>query len=153
MKSLNYKLLLALLLVFTISSCSKDDDSDSNTETNMILLVNTVQSGNWRVTKFIDSGDDETSHFIGYNFTFNSDKTLIATNGTNTYNGTWSIVESNSSDDSIDDLDIIISFTSSIDFEELTEDWDIISRTNTKLELNHVIGGNGGTDYLTFEKN
>lgn len=37
--------------------------------------------------------------------------------------------------------------------DELTDDWDIISYTDTKIQLVDVSGGNGGTDYLTFEKN
>jgi hypothetical protein len=39
------------------------------------------------------------------------------------------------------------------DFEDLNDDWDIISRSSTKIELIDISGGNGGTDYLTFEKN
>lgn len=37
--------------------------------------------------------------------------------------------------------------------DELTDDWDIISYSATKIQLIDVSGGNGGTDYLTFEKN
>lgn len=44
-------------------------------------------------------------------------------------------------------------FTSPPDFEELTDDWDIISQTSSKIELIDISGGNGGTDYLTFQKN
>ena len=153
MKTLFFKSLLVFILIFTISSCSNDDDDNSNSDTNQTNIENTVQDGTWRVTKFIDSGDDETNNFNGYAFTFNNNNSLIAENGNTTNNGSWSITDSNSSDDSIDDLDFNISFTSPPDFEELTEDWDIISRTDTKIELIHVSGGNGGTDYLTFEKN
>jgi len=39
------------------------------------------------------------------------------------------------------------------DFEDLNDDWDFISQSATKVELIDVSGGNGGTDYLTFEKN
>jgi hypothetical protein len=39
------------------------------------------------------------------------------------------------------------------DFEDLNDDWDIISHSPTKIELKDVSGGNGGTDYLTFENN
>jgi hypothetical protein len=53
----------------------------------------------------------------------------------------------------MDDLDFNIAFTAPANFLELTYDWDIQSRTDTKIELIDVSGGNGGTDYLTFEKN
>jgi hypothetical protein len=155
MKTLFLNSVLVFAFAFTVLSCSNDDDDNSNssTDTNQTNIENTVQAGTWMVTKFIDSGEDETNNFSGYSFTFNDNNTLVATNGTNSYDGSWSITDSNSSDDSIDDLDFNISFTTPSDFEELTEDWDIISRTDTKIELIHISGGNGGTDYLTFEKN
>jgi len=154
MKTLFLNSVLVFAFTFTVLSCSNDDDnSNSNTDTNQTNIENNVQAGTWRVTKFIDSGEDETSNFNGYSFTFNDNNTLVATNGTNSYDGSWSITDSNSNDDSIDDLDFNISFATPSDFEELTEDWDIISSTDTKIELIHVSGGNGGTDYLTFEKN
>ena len=153
MKALFFKSFFVYVLAFTFSSCSSEDDDNSNSDTNQTNIENTVQAGTWRVTKFIDSGDDETSNFSGYTFTFNVNNTLVAANGTNSYNGSWSITDSNSNDDSMDDLDFNISFASPSDFEELTEDWHFISRTDTKIELIHVSGGNGGTDYLTFEKN
>jgi hypothetical protein len=78
---------------------------------------------------------------------------LTSDNGTNTYEGTWSISDSNSSDDSPDDLDFNILFNLTNDFEDLNDDWDILSVTASKIELVDVSGGNGGTDFLTFEKN
>lgn len=153
MKALFFKSLVVFVLTFSVSSCSNDDDDNSNSDTIQTNIENTIQTGTWRVTKFIDSGDDETNNFSGYAFTFNANQTLVAENGNTTNNGSWSITDSNSNDDSIDDLDFNISFTSPPDFEELTEDWDIVTRSDAKIELIHISGGNGGTDYLTFEKN
>lgn len=51
------------------------------------------------------------------------------------------------------EVDFNIFFASPADFAELTEDWNIISYSATKIDLIHVSGGNGGTDLLTFEKN
>lgn len=144
-----------LSLVFAVS-CSKDDDNqtdDNATNNTQTTVQSNVQSGTWRITKFIDSGTDETNHFQGYNFTFNSTGVLNANNGTNNYDGTWSIIDSNSNDDSQDDLDFNINFNLTNDFEDLNDDWDFISQSSTKVELIDVSGGNGGTDYLTFEKN
>lgn len=153
-----------LLLVSTLSMslmasmCSSDDDgmnpSDSN---NISELEDITQTGAWSITYYIDSGDDETNHFTNYTFTFNTDGTLVATNGDTTVNGTWSITnDSNSSDDddnnSSSDTDFNIFFASPPNFEDLTDDWDIIEITNSKIELIDVSGGNGGTDYLTFTK-
>ena len=141
--------LLCLAGFVTFTSCSKDDSSNNNTTTG---VQNTVKAGTWQITSFIDSGNDETNHFHNYSFTFSDNNALAATNGTNTFTGTWSIDDSNSNDDSIDDLHFNINFNLSNDFEDLNEDWQIVSRTSTRIELIHISGGNGGTDYLTFEK-
>ena len=144
---------LALSVIITSSSCSSDDDdSGSNTNATEILAIeNTMESGNWRVTYFFDTDSDESSDFNGYTFTFADTGVLTATNGSSTIIGTWSVTNSSSSS-SNSDLDFNISFVSPPDFEELSDDWDIISYTSTKIELIDVSGGNGGTDYLTFEK-
>ena len=141
--------ILYFVSIFIIVSCS-NDDSNNNVQS---TIQNNVASGTWRITKFIDSGVDETNHFTGYNFTFNTNGVINANNGSNNYNGTWSITDSNSNDDSQNDLDFNINFVLTNDFEDLNDDWDFISQSAIKIELIYISGGNGGTDYLTFEKN
>jgi hypothetical protein len=145
------KLQVAFMVLFSliISSCSKDDSASSVKD----IVDNTVSNGTWKITYFYDSDTDETGHFTGYNFTFGDNNELTATNGTNTFTGSWNLMNSNSNDDSLDDLDFIISFASPDNFEDLSEDWEILTRTSTKIELQHVSGGDGGTDLVTFEKN
>ncbi len=151
MKHLNSTILVCLMGLFLFSSCNKNDNNPTNTTKDRIQ--NTLQNGTWKITKFIDSGTDETNHFTGYNFTFNSSGVLTAINGSINHNGTWSITDSNSNDDSQDDLDFNINFNLTNDFEDLNDDWDFVSESANKIELIDVSGGNGGTDYLTFEKN
>jgi hypothetical protein len=37
-------------------------------------------------------------------------------------------------------------------FESITDDWDVLSASSSKIELKHTSGGDGSIDYLTFEK-
>ena len=83
----------------------------------------------------------------------NVNNVLTASNGTNNYTGTWSITDNSSNDDSISHLDFNIEFSSPAQFEELSDDWEIIEKSTNLIKLKDVSGGNGGTDYLTFEKN
>ena len=151
------KLISAFIFLFIVtifSSCSDEDDSTVNNSVDPTPVINIVNNGTWRVTLYEDSGVDETSNFTGYNFSFDAGNVLTATNGTNTYSGTWSVTSDNSMDDSpSNDLDFNIAFSAPANFAELTEDWNIISYTATKVQLVHVSGGGGGTDYVTFEKN
>jgi hypothetical protein len=153
MKDQKIKLLWGILLVISFGMVSCSDNDEGPDLPSMQEIEDTMNSGNWRITKFIDSGKDETNHFTGYDFVFNENGVLETSNGTNTYSGTWSVSDSNSSDDSPDDLDFNILFNLTNDFEDLNDDWDILSITPSKIELVDVSGGNGGTDFLTFEKN
>lgn len=128
-------------------ACNNEDSTNSN----QTKVVSTVSSGTWRITYFYDTDKEETANFTGFNFTFGS--SLTATKGSTTYTGTWSVTDSNSNDDSMDDLHFNILFTAPPDFEDLSDDWDILEMTDTKIKLIDISGGNGGTDYLTFEKN
>ncbi|NIX63803.1 hypothetical protein HB672_02555 [Gaetbulibacter sp. S0825] len=143
------------MLCFSLMSltCSNDDENVNDNNQQISQIENIVESGTWRITNYIDSGENETSDFTGYNFSFNSDGSLIASNGTNTLTGTWSITDDSSSSDDDIDFNIFFPVSDNNDFEDLNDDWDIISNTSTKIELIDISGGNGGTDNLTFEKN
>jgi hypothetical protein len=145
-----YAVLSVLFFVNTASMCSSDD---SSSDTNQTIVINTAISGTWRITNYVDSGVVKTNNFSGFNFTFSQNGTLTAVGNGLTTSGTWSVTDRNSNDDSLSDLDFNIAFTSPANFFDLTDDWDIISRTDTRIQLIDVSGGNGGTDYLTFEKN
>ena len=148
MKENRWIVILGVVLIGFLASFSKDRHRQTKNN-----IENYIQSGTWRITKFIDSGTDETAHFTGYTFSFNSGGLLRATNGSNTYDGTWSITDSNSKDDTQDDLDFNINFSAPADFEDLSDDWDFLSHYENRIELRDISGGNGGVDYLTFQKN
>ena len=107
-----------------------------------------MSDGTWEITKYSDDGVDETAQFSAYTFTFDSNGTVSAGD----FSGTWSTSEDNSNDDSNSDVDFNIAFAVLNHLDDLTDDWEITSQTKDKLELQDVSGGNGGTDYLTFEK-
>lgn len=159
MKKIDFKIVvvaLVMLSLTTISCSSNDDNSQEQPEQQAISEIeNNLINGSWRITEFIDSNEDETNHFAGFNFTFGTDGILTAGNSSSSYEGTWSITDSSSDDDddSPDDLDFNINFNLSNDFEDLNDDWDIVTQSGNKIELMDISGGNGGTDSLIFEKN
>lgn len=159
MKSIGIKTGLLVFLIFIIANASCSDDDrlinlpPQNENLTQTQTETSVEEGIWRISLFIDSGVDETKNFAGYKFIFNPSKVLDSGNGINDYKGTWSITDSNSADDTQNDLDFNIHFNLTNDFEDLNEDWGFISNSASKIELIDVSGGNGDTDYLTFEKN
>jgi len=50
-------------------------------------------------------------------------------------------------------MDFNLNFNVTNNFQDLNDDWDFISQSETKIELIDISGGGGGTDYLTFVKN
>jgi hypothetical protein len=138
MKVLKFKVLL-LMLFTAFASCDYDDKSSTSN------LTNIVNKRSWKITLFNDSGKDELSFFNGYTFTF-ANGIVTAIKATSKVEGSYTT--------GIDDdtPKLVLDFGAKEPFDELNEDWQILEETNTKIRLEHISGGNGGTDLLTFEK-
>ncbi|MDD3876992.1 MAG: hypothetical protein PHT69_10245 [Bacteroidales bacterium] len=128
-----------IFLAIFITSCSKDDNSNTGNVTEII------EEGDWKIVLFNEDGNDELYHFTGYSFVFNNG-TVTASKNSSTITGTYS----NTTDSGNNKL--ILDFGTSQPFDELNDDWHILEQTNVKIRLEDVSGGNGGTDLLTFEK-
>ncbi|MGJ8667653.1 MAG: hypothetical protein ACSHW7_14880 [Patiriisocius sp.] len=98
--------------------------------------------GTWFVSNYDEDGDNQTNDYAGYTLDFDSNGTVIATNGT-AIDGTW--------DAQNNDTKLFLNFNA-FPFDEFNDDWDVISSSNTEVVLRDVSGGNGGTDNLTFTK-
>ena len=75
------KLVFCIILITVLFGCRKPQDTPA--------LQSIFLDGTWRITLFKDNGNNLTYLFSPWLFTFNSDKTLQVTNGTDTYAGTW----------------------------------------------------------------
>ena len=147
MKKLKLISILSLLFVLNVASMCSDDDDTSSQVSNPTEIASTLADGQWIVTLYKENDVVQTSNYSGYNFTFGTDSALSATNGTTTQSGDWSTY----TDSGYTKLDIMFTALDG-PFEEISEDWNVISRTATKIELKHVSGGDGSSDYLTLEK-
>lgn len=140
---MRFKLIFSIsILAILFSSCKKDDHSATPSST----VATTIQQGTWRITLYNDSGTDELYHFAGFNFTFSS-SSVSAVKGSTTITGTFhSHVDSNKTK-------FVLNFGSTVPFDELNDDWEVVERTDTRIRLQDVSGGGSGTDLVTFEKN
>jgi hypothetical protein len=100
------------------------------------------------VAQYSDDGNDETVDFNGYDFTFGMDNSLtVSTNMDPLQNGTWRVVR-----DSDGQLEVYLNLGDDGDvFSELTDDWDLVSITETRLELKDL-DDDGTQDNLVFER-
>ena len=142
-------ILLSIGLLTMASACSKWQNNQQQ-----ITKIST--DGTWIISSYIDDGDDETNDFSTFRLNFLTggvpNGTDLLSSSSTPYAGTWSITDSNSNDDSLDDLDFNMNFNVGNKLDDLSDDWDIISYTDTEIKLIDVSGGGGGTDYLTLTK-
>lgn len=140
----NIKNLLASLplLAIILFSCTKNDDNSSGEGNNIA-----PSAGTWKVTYFFDK-QNETNNYTHYTFEFGSNGSLTATDGSQTWSGTW-LTGFDDSDDKF-----LIDFTGTVPspLSELEEDWRIITIEDNFMHFEHTSGGNGDTDVLKFTK-
>jgi len=139
MKFIQKLLPLLLLTVFLFPSC--DDHSAGNNN------QAAPAAGAWKVSYFYDK-QDETSYYTGYTFEFGANGSLSASQGNQTWNGTWAT----GFDDSANKFLIDFSGTIPSILGELEEDWRIIRMEADLMHFEHTSGGNGDTEVLKFSK-
>ncbi|HPG73597.1 MAG TPA: hypothetical protein PLM49_04845 [Bacteroidales bacterium] len=139
-----YKFILIGLLAFMPLAYSCTNETNSLTPDG---LNNTIKNDTWVVSLFKEDNYDETYHFSGYVFSFGDNGVISAVKQSSTIAGTYS----SGNDDS--KLKLIIDFGNQVPFDELNEDWEVIGSSNTKINLQHVSGGDGSIDILEFTKN
>ncbi|WP_299223334.1 hypothetical protein [uncultured Psychroserpens sp.] len=116
------------------------DGGNGNDDLEAILT-----DGLWIVASYTEDADDQTSDYAGYELDFIMDGTVTASNGSNTNNGTWSVISAGNQ--------MTLNFGTDLPFEEFNDDdWDVISVSNNQVVIQDVSGGGGGTDTLTLQK-
>ncbi len=184
---------------------SANDDCANCTNSHLLDVLTACTE--WYVDKLERDDEDLEDSLSGYRFNFSADGTFSAKMGSTAYSGSWessgtgnnilvditisdipeieetwrlheielengeSKVDLRIGDDRLrfkndctridlangnngeNEVDFNIFFESPTAFNRLSEDWEIISYTSSKIELRHISGGNGDTDLLTFEKN
>jgi hypothetical protein len=135
--------LLALLLIISaaFSNCKKEDQiTPLNTIINSVVIP-----GEWKITSFNELSTDKTDKYKTYSFKFNTNGTIIANTMGSSANGAWSTVHDK------DHLNMIIYFATS-PLNDLNDNWQIVSQTDSVLALQHHPSANDGVNYLTFHR-
>lgn len=112
-------------------------------ENNIVALdfATTITNGSWEIPYFyVDS--EKTASYSGYSFVFNSDKSVVATNGTISETGQWESTVQNGV------RELKINFSSEL-LSKLNDNWELFEFNNSKIRLRDV---SNSTSYLYFEK-
>jgi len=134
MKNKIYLMVFLIAALATASSCKKEDNSSSSSSTSSNVSAY-ITSGSWRINYYHESGDDHTSNFDGYTFTFSTSGTMSATNSGGTTSGTWEVDDSN-----VNEFHMSIGSTSPL--LDLNHGWIITSQSAAEIhmkddDLNH----------------
>lgn len=125
------------LVTLLVISCSKSETTDPTAD--LTANQNMVSTGDWKVTQYLDSGKDETSDFSFLNVSFNADGTIVVTDGTSSYSGTWTLSAASSSSDDTGYDDKNHKFTISIAgdklMQKLSKKWLAVKVTETEIWL------------------
>jgi hypothetical protein len=162
MKTLRQFSLKPVLVIIKINSAcapSSDDlktDYRSNGVTpidnqNSVTII--VTDGTLKIDLYCDPALNESIDFKVITFSFEENNLLTASDGTNTYNGTWSLTDTNGYIDNFSNLKFDISFTSPLNFVETIDRWEIIDKSSSTIKLNDVIYGSGEKSFPSFSKN
>lgn len=137
------------LLLISLISCDEGIQ-----KTNLSRVQGIMQEGTWRISYFYDTNVDETAIYSNYTFEFDQSAILAATDGTNSFSGTWRIIDNNQllDLDDLTDLSFNILFAAPPSFAKLAGNWSIIEITETKVKLTTTDITTGTIDYLTFDR-
>jgi len=144
---LKFRILPALAMICVFWSCTKtepaaplDTQQVATSDAVDALITNNVSTGTYKVTKFAEQGESQTSEFKGYTFDFQAGGVLRAkTNENKVVKGTWRLNEAQTR------LRIDISGTDNLN--DVEGDWKVVSITDTQIILR-----NDHPDHLVFTK-
>lgn len=116
-----------------ISNCSRDE---ANNNISPSKVTNTVSSGSWHVTYFGDKDKEEASHLNEYKFTFMDSNIITAIREGRVVKGTWQTDADKAS------VKLNIKFDDPAHLDELSEEWQVLERTDTRIKLLRVSDAN-----------
>lgn len=133
--------LIILGMTFLMSSCT-DDVSDDSQNDNLF-------HSDWYVSQYLKEGKDETSAFQGYFFEFSDSNLLTARKGSSIITGTWNLITDSGRQKLIINMNVSDGY-----FEEISEDWIVIEKTEKLIRLEDLSGSspNNQKDILHFSR-
>lgn len=140
------KLALILSLIFLVS-CNTDDDAGDVVTNEFEQIKIILPQGEWKVSNFYESQADHTADFESFTFTFKEDGTVYGQTDLYTENGTWNYESTSEFGEQL-----VLQFSGTTPFDEITEDWKIVSLSISKIELSKVSSNEEDTKLLTFSK-
>jgi hypothetical protein len=138
-------------LGWSLTACDESDTA-SIPLLNEIVVGNRLREGNWRITNFTHQSINKTANYTGVIFDFDALSVVLNNTQTLPVAGSWGITDEGF--EGQPELVFNMALTSvEPRFIAISDDWDIIESTVSKLRLKDENIESSTIDYLTFEKN
>jgi hypothetical protein len=118
------------IIPLSLFSCSSSNDGNglfSNSKNNIETFL--IEESQWRVAQFIEDGENETDDFQGYLFSFDKNGEVVAAGNGNNIVGTYKVFKDDGK------VELSMTFSAGYPFDELTDDWYYISRTENSIQF------------------
>lgn len=149
-----FKITLIFIALNVFLACDNDRDDIALSAAEAAQLTHIMKLGEWKVSAYTYNGDDKTANYSNYVFVFEESNNLTVTSSSENIIGTWRVSNDSGSEfDSYDDVDFNLFFSSTGKLGELTSNYDVISATNTEVQLSLEDSSNGNNALLTFSRN
>lgn len=147
------RIIILCMSIATLSLTSCDEsDTSSIPLLNEITVGNRLREGNWRITNFTYQSTNKTVDYAGVVFDFDLISVAVSNTQTLPVAGSWGITDEGF--EGQPELVFTMALTSvEPRFTKISDDWDIVESTDTKLRLKDENTETSTIDYLTFEKN
>lgn len=136
-------------------TCDEDDDNDfddddcDNCTTNDLETV-FADCSEWTVDGLERNDNDLEDNYVGYTFEFNSDGSILVTQGANTFNGTWNASGTGNNISVTIDIPGLPDFNDTWNLHEIDQDddeWEVDLRLgDDRLEFESDCESNGNVD-------
>ncbi|MGB3150340.1 MAG: hypothetical protein WBB27_06715 [Maribacter sp.] len=108
---------------------------------------NIMMGGEWVVASYIEADMDSAVNYNGYSVQFMANNQISVLEGGEAFGeGLWRVLRN-----SEEELKVYLNFGDNMPFDELTDDWKLVTVTNARIELKHVNDDESITT-LVFEK-
>jgi hypothetical protein len=140
--------LISILVFGSIVGC----DSEDLPLVKELTISERMTSGTWKISTFTYKGVNKTIDYSGVSFDFDAISVALNNTGTLPVAGGWSVIDEGF--EGAPELVFILTLTSvEPRFTSISDDWKIISSSNSELKLKDENLETGDIDYLTFIKN
>ncbi|WP_340066077.1 hypothetical protein [Ascidiimonas aurantiaca] len=119
--------------------CEGNNDGEAQEVRSFII------NSTWLVASYFSDGVDGTANFSGYEFGFDTEGKVVVEGNGQMVEGSWVVYLDN------DSIDFDMNLGENDPFNNLNEDWEVVSATETRIELKQT-NDNMVTKTIVFEK-